>query len=138
MPLSFAQIQQFKIDGYLILPAVLTEHEADSLRATTQAHLNNRVRPFELEADLHYPGAPSSIEAEGGGTIRRLLMAYQRDDAFKSLAAHPEITHAVKKILDSQDCILNLNHHNCIMTKQAAYSSETLWHRDTRYWNFNN
>jgi len=24
------------------------------------------------------------------------------------------------------------------MTKQPEFSSETLWHRDTRYWNFNN
>lgn len=136
MPLSFAQIQQFKIDGYLVLPKLISEHDIDAIRALTQTHLDTRVEPFELEADVHYPGAPVNTKAEGGTTIRRLLMAYQRDEPFKHLAGHPGITSGVKEILDSQHCILNPNHHNCIMTKQPAYSSETLWHRDTRYWNF--
>ena len=26
--------------------------------------------------------------------------------------------------------------HNCIMTKQPRYSSETLWHQDIRYWSY--
>lgn len=136
MPLSFAQIQQFKIDGYLVLPKLLSAPVCDSLRALTQSHLDKRIAPFELETDVHYPGAPDNIEAPGGGTIRRLLMAFQRDKSYRNLASHPDIIHGVKEILDSQQCILNPNHHNCIMTKQPAYSSETLWHRDTRYWNF--
>lgn len=136
MSLNFAQIQQFKIDGYLVLPALLSESETDFLRDLTQTHLKQRINPFELEAEVHYPGAPDSSNAEGGGTIRRLLMAYQRDVAFQNLAKHRNIVHAVKEILDSSSCLLNPNHHNCVMTKQPAYSSETLWHRDTRYWNF--
>ena len=136
MALSFAQIQQFKIDGYLVLPALLSEPEVEALHALTQRHLEHRTKPFELEAQVNYPGAPSSVDAKGGNTIRRLLMAYQRDDLFRSMASHLEIISAVKEILDCKYCILNPNHHNCIMTKQAAYSSETLWHRDTRYWNF--
>lgn len=136
MSLSFAQIQQFKIDGYLVLPALLSESETNSLRELTQKHLEQRIKPFELEAEVRYPGAPENTNAEGGGTIRRLLMAYQRDKAFRDIACHTDIINGVKEILDSSSCILNPNHHNCVMTKQPAYSSETLWHRDTRYWNF--
>ncbi len=29
-----------------------------------------------------------------------------------------------------------LAHHNCVMTKQPRYSSETGWHQDIRYWAF--
>ena len=29
-----------------------------------------------------------------------------------------------------------LAHHNCIMTKQPRFSSDTGWHQDTRYWSF--
>ena len=56
----------------------------------------------------------------------------------RKMVTRPEIVEAIRQILDSERILLNPNHHNCIMTKQAAYSSDTLWHRDTRYWNFNN
>lgn len=136
MPLSFAQVQQFKIDGYLVLPKLLSESHTTALRNLTNEHLKARVSPFELEAKVRYPGSPENIDAEGGSTIRRLLMAYQRDDLFRQCASDNTITSAVKQILESQHCLFNPNHHNCVMTKQPAFSSETLWHRDTRYWNF--
>lgn len=34
------------------------------------------------------------------------------------------------------EVFLSQAHHNCIMTKQPAYSSLTGWHRDSRYWSF--
>ena len=138
MTLSFAQIQQFKIDGYLVLPKLLTSSDVKTFRELTIEHLNKRLEPYELEADVKYPGGPTSSISEGGHTIRRLLQAYQRNEAYKTQAQRPEIVEAIRQILDSERILLNPNHHNCIMTKQAAYSSDTLWHRDTRYWNFNN
>ena len=36
----------------------------------------------------------------------------------------------------SQQVALSQCHHNCVMTKQPGYSSETLWHQDIRYWSF--
>ena len=29
-----------------------------------------------------------------------------------------------------------LAHHNCVMTKQPKFSSDTGWHQDIRYWSF--
>lgn len=136
MLLTFAQIQQFKIDGYLILPSLLNDSEVSNLRTLTNRHLHERIKPFELEAQVRYPGAPTSTHATGGDTIRRVLMAYQRDAAFAQQASRAEIVGGIKQILDTNTVMLNPNHHNCVMTKQPAYSSETLWHRDTRYWNF--
>ena len=137
-PISFAQIQQFKIDGYLIVPGALKSSELDQLRSLTEQHLAERREPFELETDVQYPGGPQSIEDEGGLTIRRLLHAYQRDSALQAIAQRSDIVTSVQQILGSDNLLLNPNHHNCIMTKQPAFSSETLWHRDTRYWRFNN
>jgi phytanoyl-CoA hydroxylase len=136
MLLSPPQIQQFKIDGYLVLPSILCAKTLGSLRAITDAHLAARIAPFELETDVQYPGAPKSAKAPGGDTIRRLLLAYQRDQAFADIAGSDSICTGVQQILQSQRLMLNPNHHNCVMTKQAEFSSETLWHRDTRYWNF--
>jgi phytanoyl-CoA hydroxylase len=136
MLLTFAQIQQFKIDGYLVLPQVLKPEQLSALRALTDLHGEQRIEPFELEAELHYPGAPKDTAAPGGDTIRRLLNAYTRDELFQSIAKLQDITSGIRHILGSEHLLLNPNHHNCIMTKQPAFSSETLWHRDTRYWNF--
>ena len=136
--LSAAQIQQFKIDGYLVLPGILNEQQIVQLRALTSEHLSARVEPFELETDVQYPGSPKSRSAAGGDTIRRLRMAYQRHPAFAEIASLPLIVNGVRQILGGQHLLLNPNHHNCVMTKQPEFSSMTLWHRDTRYWNFDN
>ena len=138
MSLSHAQIQQFKIDGYLKLSGQLEQEQLSAIRALVDTHLAQRIEPFELEADVHYPGAPESRLAPGGETIRRLKSAFTRAPELKALARLPVVVDAIAQILDSQHVLLNPNHHNCVMTKQPAFSSETLWHRDTRYWNFNN
>jgi len=138
MQLSFAQIQQFKIDGYLVLPSVLDHADCNKLTLLTQQHLTERIKPYELEADVQYPGAPDSKSSQGGDTVRRLLQAFDRDKAFSTISKLPLITNGVQQILKSEQLLLNPNHHNCVMTKQPEFSSETLWHRDTRYWNFSN
>ena len=136
--LSHAQIQQFKIDGYLVIPGVLTNLEVQSLRDLTEQHLRDRLSPFELETDVQYPGAPKSINAQGGETIRRLKMAFQRHADYQKTASKTELVDSIRQILGGDRLYLNPNHHNCVMTKLPQYSSETHWHRDTRYWNFDN
>jgi len=136
MQLSDAQVQQFKIDGYLVLPSVLAASNLETLKKLTEQHLLARTKPFELETDVQYPGAPASIDEQGGDTIRRLLLAYQRHPAFADIAKLAIINNGIQQILQSDRLWLNPNHHNCVMTKLPAFSSETLWHRDTRYWNF--
>ncbi len=138
MHLSHAQIQQFKIDGYLVLPSLLSAHECEALRTLTNAHLSARVAPFELETEVQYPGAPKSYNELGGETIRRLRLAHERDALYKKYAEHPTVVQGIQQILGAESILLNPSHHNCVMTKQPEFSSETLWHRDTRYWNFSN
>jgi len=138
MSLSLAQIQQFKIDGYLVLPNALDKLYLQKLRELTERHLQQRIEPFELETEVQYPGAPASIDEKGGDAIRRLRQAYHRDPIFAELAQRTETLEGIKQILGCESVLLNPNHHNCVMTKLPEFSSETLWHRDTRYWNFNN
>ena len=49
-----------------------------------------------------YPGAPSSIEAEGGRTIRRLKMAVGRDPVFLHCLSQPELTCRLQQLLGDQ------------------------------------
>ena len=132
------QAQHFVRFGYVILPNAADPIEIGHLRRVTEEKLTARQEPYELEADVHYPGAPSSKEAEGGQTIRRLLHAHSRHDVYKNWAEKPLIAEAVKSLLGSESLFISPNHHYCVMTKQPAFSSKTSWHRDTRYWHFSN
>jgi len=136
--LTEQQIEHFIRFGYIILLNAANNSEIERLREVTESEIATRREPFELEADVHYPGAPSSKLAEGGETIRRLLHAYTRHHAYTDWAQKPQITEAVKSLLGTEALFISPNHHNCIMTKQPAFSSKTNWHRDTRYWHFTN
>ena len=67
--------------------------------------------------------------------MRRLLQAYARDAVFRDVARLPVIGARLRQVLGGL-AVLSQAHHNCIMTKNPAYSSLTNWHRDIRYWSF--
>ena len=136
--LSTQQVEQFTRDGYLILPQHVRAEALQELQQVTREQLNLRQPPFELEAEVSYPGAPASQQAAGGQTIRRLLQAYDRHPAYRDWAENLALTAAVQQLLRTKKLYINPNHHNCVMTKQPEFSSQTNWHRDTRYWHFNN
>jgi len=126
---------RFAEAGLVVVPELASAQRVRELREVALAHLAAAVPPVEYEADLHYPGAPSSREAAGGATVRRLLQAYARDPVFRDWATGPEVAAPLHHILGPR-VMLSQTHHNCVMTKQPRYSSETGWHQDIRYWSF--
>jgi len=136
MKLSNEEIEQFNDDGYLIKRQLIDMTLLNEIRHQIKIQLQLRLPPFELEAELGYPEAPESIHAEGGHTIRRLLLAYSRDAAFREWAKNKVVKGILQQLLASEEVYLVQSHHNCIMTKQPHYSSKTGWHRDIRYWRF--
>ncbi|WP_394781206.1 phytanoyl-CoA dioxygenase family protein [Undibacterium sp.] len=133
--LTPTQISEFQQQGYLILRGVADAAFCEQVIAFTQQQLADQRGPIEFEADLNYPGAPTSRTAEGGHTARRLLRAYGRGDLLADWATGGAVVPALKQLLGPQ-ALLSQAHHNCIMTKQPQYSSVTGWHRDSRYWSF--
>jgi phytanoyl-CoA hydroxylase len=133
--LSPAELEQFQRDGYLILRGFAGADQVAALRAVAVDHLQRELAPLEYEADLHYPGAPPSLKAEGGRTVRRLLQAQGRHPAFTQWLAQPALLTRLHQLL-GPEVVMPLAHHNCIMTKQPRFSSDTGWHQDIRYWNF--
>lgn len=133
--LTPAQIQQFKHLGYLVLREFSSPHYCDSVVALANRDLSRQAIPIEYEADVDYPGAPASRTAEGGNTARRLLGAAQRDPLLLEWATASTLKDILQQLLGSS-VFLSQAHHNCIMTKQPAFSSTTNWHRDSRYWRF--
>jgi len=134
--LSDIEAEQFAKDGFLIRRALLQAPRVAELVARIDESLNPALAPVEFEADVHYPGAPSSRWAEGGQTPRRLLHAYGRDSLFRQCAADAAIVQTLSVLMGSDELLLSQNHHNCVMTKHPGFSSQTSWHQDIRYWRF--
>jgi len=134
--LTELEAERFARDGYLVRRQLISETMVEKLIGRIDASLNPALAPVEFEADVHYPGAPSSRWAEGGQTPRRLMHAYGRDELFRECASYSGICDTLSVLMDSNSILLSQNHHNCIMTKHPGFSSLTSWHQDIRYWRF--
>jgi phytanoyl-CoA hydroxylase len=133
--LSDLQIEQFRNDGYLVLKGMVTPVAGELMLSVTGKHLRAAVPPLEYEAEVGYPGAPASLDAPGGRTVRRLRGAYERHECFRVWAEDKRLTTILKQLFNERIC-LTLAHHNCVMTKHPNFGTATGWHRDIRYWSF--
>jgi phytanoyl-CoA hydroxylase len=133
--LSDVECVQFAREGYAVVRGLAPTATVARMREVALSHLAEPRLPVEYEAETQYPGAPPSIDAPGGRTVRRLLQAYARDAVFREWAVSPLIAPRLRQLLGAP-VLLSQAHHNCIMTKHPAYSSVTNWHRDIRYWSF--
>ena len=118
----------------MIRGLVAASHAA-RLDGVAREQLAARRPPVELEADLHYPGAPASRGDLGGETVRRLLDAYTRAPEFAQFAVSLDLRRWMENYF-AEPAVLSRSHHNCVMTKHPRYGSLTGWHRDCRYWAF--
>ncbi len=133
--LTDTELTRFHEDGFVVVRGLADAHRCEALLAVARGHLARVLPPVEYEAQLHYPGAPASLEAPGGRTVRRLLQACARDALFREWATSAPVANRLHQLLGEQ-VLLSQAHHNCVMTKQPRYSSLTGWHQDIRYWSF--
>lgn len=135
-PLTAERLQDFQTSGYLIERGLASAQTVDAMNAIIADTVNPALAPVEYEADVHYPGSPSSKNAPGGQTPRRLLNAYARDIVFRDWARSAAVVQRLEQMLNCRRVMVSQNHHNCIMTKHPGFSSVTSWHQDMRYWSF--
>jgi phytanoyl-CoA hydroxylase len=64
-----------------------------------------------------------------------LKQALARDPCFLEWVSSPGLARRLGQLLGPR-IIMPLAHHNCVMTKQPHYSSDTGWHQDIRYWSY--
>ena len=129
------EVARFDRDGYLIVRGLLPAAECARMRSVAERDLAAVALPVEYEAETRYPGAPESLEAPGGRTVRRLLQAYARNAVFREWATAAPVAERLRQLLGPEVALAQA-HHNCVMTKNPRYSSLTNWHRDIRYWAF--
>jgi len=129
------QVATLREQGFVVARQFASPETVQAIRAEAQRQLAEAIEPLEYEADLQYPGAPSSRQAQGGGTVRRLLNAYSRGRLFQDWATTPAVATWLRTYF-ADTPVLSRTHHNCVMTKHPAYGSLTGWHQDIRYWSF--
>jgi phytanoyl-CoA hydroxylase len=138
--LTVEQRNAFQRDGLLVLRAWSPLDLVEKVREASERQLAAREGPLELEAEVGYPGAPASTSTPGGQTVRRLLRALERGEAFRALAASPELGQVLRELMlppgSTEPVLLAQAHHNCVMTKMPSFSSQTNWHQDVRYWSY--
>ena len=132
---SDAESAAFRRDGYCILRGFATPQRRERMLAVVHDHLARHVPPIEYEGELNYPGAPESLDEPGGRTARRLKAAQSRDWVFTEWVSRPALTGRLRQLLGGP-IVMPLAHHNCVMSKQPRFSSDTGWHQDIRYWSF--
>jgi len=131
MRLTQEQIDSFNRDGFLIIRDFLEHRECDIIKEIAQIHIKYQIKPIEMEWE--YIGK----DKERYNSVRRIRQVYDRDIVFKRWMENLEIRPILKQLLNDTP-VLTLAHHNSIMSKMPHTSSETRWHRDIRYWNFEN
>jgi phytanoyl-CoA hydroxylase len=134
--LTDMQYRQFLRDGFIKVAGLAAVDLCQRMKQLVEASIEPALGPLEYEAEVHYVGAPIHRDCEGGDTPRRLLHAYARDEVFRTWACASQVAQIVKRLLGAKEVLLTQNHHNCIMTKQPKFSSQTDWHQDIRYWSF--
>lgn len=129
------EVSFFQENGFLVVKQLIDESTRQAMKRRTLADLEHLTEPIEYEAELQYPGAPESIQSEGGKTPRRLKTAHERDPIFLETLKRSQFLNRLQQLL-GPTVIMPTVHHNCIMTKEPDYSSDTGWHQDIRYWRY--
>ena len=125
----------FERDGFMVVKGLVDAQSRVAIRRSIEAALDPLLGPAEFEAEVGYPGAPLDLEAVGGRTPRRLLLAVSRFTQLREWATGARMRAEFGEFLGANP-VLSQCHHNCVMTKYPGYSSATLWHQDIRYWSF--
>jgi phytanoyl-CoA hydroxylase len=127
----------FEENGYVICRNLVESDVCSLMLDVVKTDVEHKREPFEYEADVHYPGAPEARSSQGGMTIRRLKLAHSRDPVFHNWLTSAPLLNRLRTLLGPQ-LVCPLGHHNCVMTKEPRFSSDTGWHQDIRYWAFSN
>lgn len=130
MILTKKQLEEFNLNGFLILRDFANEELCNEILKKAKEHLERKEAPIESEQEY------MNLDEEKI-TVRRLRQVYEREEVFRKWMTNENIRPILKQILNDTP-VLTLAHHNSIMTKVPHESTRTYWHQDRRYWNFKN
>jgi len=117
--LTHEQLTDFRAQGFVIARGLADVQLCARILAVARADLTAEVAPIEYEAQLHYPGAPPSLDAPGGHTARRLLQACGRDPVLRGWGTASSVATRVEQLLGAHVALCQA-HHNCVMSSSRA------------------
>lgn len=123
--------QKFQKEGFVILKKFVSQELCEKIKEKALEHFESQLPPYETEEEY------TQNENTKHVTLRRLRRVYEREEIFRQWMRNSKIRDMAKEIFNDEVNLL-LAHHNSIMTKTARTSSETFWHQDIRYWNYEN
>ena len=130
MKLSLEELEEFQKNGFLVLRGFASNKRCDLIKELAEIHLKYEIEPVETEYE--YIGVDKQ---EYRSSIRRLRQVYDRDIIFREWMQESEIRPILVQLLKERPVLVTA-HHNSIMTKFSHTSTQTEWHRDMRYWNY--
>ncbi len=114
--LSDEQIEQFRTEGYVVLPDLFTPSEVALLGAEASTI---------LAADR-----PEVVREKDGRTARTAFAAHTYNDAFARLARHPRLIQPAMELVDGPVYI-----HQFKINAKAAFDGDVWqWHQDYGTW----
>ncbi len=131
MQLTPQQIADFEKNGFLLLRSFANNKLCEEILEIASQEIEEENQPIETEEEY------LDINTSQKETIRRLRQVHARHEKFAQWMENQEIRPILKQLL-KETPVLTLAHHNSIMTKMPHTSSQTCWHQDIRYWNFEN
>jgi ectoine hydroxylase-related dioxygenase (phytanoyl-CoA dioxygenase family) len=73
---TIEELNSFDRDGFIVIRGLADPIQVEKIVQVTDRALRAQTPPVEYEADLGYPGAPTSAQQPGGQTPRRFHKRY--------------------------------------------------------------
>jgi phytanoyl-CoA hydroxylase len=125
-------VEKFEENGFLLFKGAVKAKIYKPILEVAKVHLKYKIPPIESEYEY------SKIDKkEYKESVRRLRGVYDRDILFKNWMQNTLFCEYFNAILKDKPVLVTA-HHNSIMTKMPKSSTQTNWHRDIRYWSYEN
>jgi phytanoyl-CoA hydroxylase len=132
MSLTASQIEQYRRDGYLVFPELLSRGEVASLLSSLEELVLERVpRPegvrMQIEPAIQRgeAAAPSPLDA-----LRKVEGLVEHVDAFAKLAADPRVLDVMQDLVGPDIKLFR----DALMMKPPRHGSAKPYHQDSAYW----
>ncbi len=124
-PLTNAQVEQYRIEGYVVAESVFAEDDLKRVDTTIRELTAQAVSGQNMSSVLELE--PESIDGEP--VARRIYNPYDQHAAFREMANDPRLVDRIESLIGHD---INLQHSKLNM-KPARVGSPVDWHQDMTY-----
>lgn len=123
--LSEAEVEQYKIEGYVVLKSVFGPDDTAKVDTTIRQLTDRALSGDDLSSILELEPEP----VEGQRVPRRIYDPFDQHETFRALATDPRVLDRIEQLIGPN---INVQHSKLNM-KPAAVGSVVEWHQDLAY-----